>query len=63
MIVQIDVDECCGHGRCEEVAPELFEVRDDNLAHLLVREPDDSHKARLELAARTCPARAISVQT
>ena len=32
----IDLALCQGHGQCQEAAPNVFEVRDDGYAYLLV---------------------------
>ena len=41
------------------LAPEVFEVRDDGLAHVLAVEPDPELAARVAQAAEACPTRAI----
>ena len=60
MQVTVNFDLCCGHGICVDVAPDLFELRDDAKAYLLV-EPDESMRAQAESAARACPQMAIDV--
>jgi ferredoxin len=63
MKVAVTVDHalCEGHGQCQDVAPEYFEVRDDNLSHLL-REVDSAEGlARVQDAERRCPVDAITV--
>jgi ferredoxin len=62
MRIHVDLNVCQGHGQCEDVAPDLFEVRDDGYAHVLVDEvlnPDA--RARAQQAARRCPTEAIEL--
>jgi ferredoxin len=61
--VVIDYDRCEGHGRCQSAAPEVFEVRDDDRAYLLIEEPGEELRPKVERAARVCPRQAITVQT
>ena len=60
MRVSVDGSACMGHGRCYDVAPELFE--DDEQGYSVVR-PDGLVPARqadaARLAARLCPERAV----
>ena len=62
MKVSVDKDLCVGHGRCYDVAPELFE--DDEEGYAVVRgdgsvPPGQADAARL--AVRLCPERAVPV--
>ena len=60
MKAQIDLSLCEGHAKCMEAAPDIFEVRDDDLSHVLVEDiPEDQH-ARVLRAVRTCPRAAIT---
>ncbi|WP_336214893.1 ferredoxin [Nonomuraea sp. LPB2021202275-12-8] len=62
MKVRIDPERCQGHGRCYDLAPELFSEDDEGYG--LVRgdgmvPPDKQHTARL--AVSNCPERAIEI--
>ena len=62
MKVSVDNELCVGHGRCYDVAPELFE--DDEEGYAVVRgdgsvPPGQADAARL--AVRLCPERAVTV--
>jgi len=57
----IDTSLCEGHAKCMEAAPAVFEVRDDDLSHVLVDEIPDDQRERVTRAVRTCPRAAISV--
>jgi ferredoxin len=44
-----------------EVAPEVFEVRDDDFLYVLDETPPDELRPRVEEAVRRCPKAAISI--
>jgi ferredoxin len=62
MRVSVDASSCMGHGRCYEVAPELFGDDDDGYS-VVKRDglvyPRDAEAARL--AVRLCPERAVKL--
>lgn len=60
MKVQVNHDKCEGHGKCEMAAPEVFELRDDDLSYVLVDDVSEELKAKVERAIRLCPRQAIS---
>ena len=62
MRVVVNLDLCQGHGQCEEACPEVFELRDDGFAHLLMDYPDEGLRGKVEEAERRCPAGAIAVE-
>jgi ferredoxin len=62
MKVMVDRALCEGNGRCVEFAPEVFEVAADDKAHLLIEEPAEVIRGKVELAARLCPRQAISIK-
>jgi ferredoxin len=43
------------------VAPEIFEVRDDDFLYVLDETPDESKRSEVEEAVRRCPKQAISI--
>ena len=59
MEIQIDVSLCAGHGVCEALEPDIFEVGDDGKAHLLVDGVDEADRQQLEYAVRQCPEQAL----
>jgi ferredoxin len=61
MKVAIDEITCQGHGRCYEIAPEVF--TDDERGHGWVIEPDvpDARGEETRAAVTACPERAISL--
>jgi ferredoxin len=60
--MHIDLDKCTVHGLCEAIAEDVFEVRDDAQAHLLIEEPSEDRRADMEEAVDQCPTNAISIQ-
>lgn len=62
MKVVIDQDLCEGNLRCMNVAPDVFQVGDDDKAHLLIAEPGEQYREKVERAIRVCPRQAISIQ-
>jgi len=57
--VTIDESLCTGCGVCASNCPEIFEVGDDNLAHVLSGKCDTCD---LKEIATQCPVDAISVK-
>lgn len=60
MKVEVNHDKCEGHGKCEQAAPEVFELRDDDLSYVLVDEVPPEQKEKVDRAIRLCPRQAIS---
>ena len=61
MRIAVDFDKCKSNALCMGVAPEIFEVRDDNFLYVLQEEPPESARALVEEAVRDCPTQAISI--
>ncbi len=62
MKLQISSDRCQGHGRCYDLAPDLFGDDDEGFGQVLgdgVVSPDEDREARLAVA--NCPERAIEL--
>lgn len=62
MRVIVDFDRCESNALCMEVAPEVFEVRDDDFLYILNETPPDELRDKVEEAARVCPKQAITVE-
>ncbi|MFF7656649.1 ferredoxin [Streptomyces sp. NPDC007983] len=59
--VTAEVERCIGAGRCQSVAPELFDQTDHGEV-VVLRAPLDKEEVALALeAAELCPGRALSV--
>jgi ferredoxin len=59
--VEVDWDLCESNAICMGIAPEVFELRDDNYLYILQDNPPDSLRERCEQAVRQCPKQALSI--
>jgi ferredoxin len=62
MKVVVDYDVCESNAICMAVAPEVFEVRDDDFLYLLEEHPGEDLRPKIEEAVRRCPKQAISIE-
>ncbi len=63
MRIILDNERCQGHGRCYNLAPDLFAPDDDGYAVVLVEgDLDPEQEAQAQLAAANCPEYAITVE-
>lgn len=62
MKVVVDFDRCESNALCMGVAPDVFEVREDNFLYLLDEHPPESKRAEVEEAVLLCPKAAISIE-
>lgn len=62
MKVVVDTDRCGGHGLCEAIAPEYFEVQGNGLAEVQRPDiaPDDVED--VEDAVASCPTEALRIE-
>jgi ferredoxin len=61
MRVIVDFDLCESNALCMGLAPEVFEVRDDDVLYVLDENPPEELRTKVEAAVRTCPKNAISI--
>ena len=54
-------ENCIGCGQCEATCDEVFQVKDDGIAHV-VGEVKEEVKEDVEMAADGCPTSAINVE-
>jgi ferredoxin len=62
MQIHVDTDKCTGHGVCESILPEVFEVGEDGIVHLLTTELVESQRSDLESAVAECPTQALRLE-
>jgi ferredoxin len=59
MRVEVDLDRCTGHGICESIADDVFEVLDDGIVLIHDNERPESDRVRMQQAVTQCPAAAL----
>ena len=57
--IEIDDSLCTGCGLCASNCPEVFEISDDNIAHVI---DANSVTCNFKEAAEQCPVNAINVR-
>jgi ferredoxin len=62
MKVEVDLTKCTGHGICESIAEDVFEVQDDGT--VVIHEPQrpEADRARMQQAVTQCPAAALRLE-
>jgi ferredoxin len=61
MRVVVDYALCESNSVCMRLAPEVFEVQEDDRLHLKQERPPETLRARVEEAVRRCPKQALSL--
>ena len=59
--VVVDFDLCESNAICMQIAPEVFEVRDDDFLYVLDETPGDDLRAKVDESVQRCPKQAISI--
>jgi ferredoxin len=62
MRVVVDFALCESNALCVDVAPEVFEIRDDDRLYVLNETPPEELRAKVLAAARVCPKQAIKIK-
>jgi len=62
MKAQVDENACIGCGLCESTCPEVFKMKDDNIAEVIVDQVPAEAQASCREAAENCPTDAISLE-
>ena len=62
MRVVVDWDLCESNAVCMAVAPEVFEVDDDDNLNVLQEEPPEELRGKVEEAVRRCPKQALALE-
>ena len=62
MKAHVDRDTCIGCGVCPSVCPEVFEMRDDGLSHVIVDTVPAGAEDAAKDAEESCPVDAITVE-
>jgi len=62
MRIVVDFDLCESNAVCMGIAPEIFEVRDDDFLYVLDENPPESMRAKVVEAVQRCPKQAIAIE-
>jgi ferredoxin len=57
--IDVDLDRCTGHGICESIADDVFEVGDDGIVSISDNERPESDRDRMQQAVTQCPVAAL----
>jgi ferredoxin len=61
--IVVDFDACAAHGDCVAVAPEIFDLGDDDeVVNLLQDQPPEENRAAAQAAVDACPMAAIRIE-
>lgn len=61
MKIVVDRDVCEGHGMCEAMAHEFFEVDDDDQLHIIDDSPSEEDRQHVQAAIASCPVSALTL--
>ncbi len=61
MKIVVDYDLCEANALCMEAAPEVFRVEEDDTLTILIEQPGEDLRDKVEEAARLCPRQAITI--
>ncbi|MQA16047.1 MAG: ferredoxin [Pseudonocardiaceae bacterium] len=61
MRVEVDPNICEGHGQCNAVAPEVYDLDDDGYSVVKVPEPGPDLEEPAREGAAACPVQAITI--
>jgi ferredoxin len=57
----VNRDMCEAHARCVDIAPDIFELDDDDVLHIHKPRPGPDDEIRARRAVRSCPKTALSL--
>ena len=59
--VEVDLDLCQSHEVCESEAPEVFSVPKKEQVQVLMKDPGDELRSKVEAAVKYCPTHALRI--
>jgi len=62
MRVVVDFDLCEANALCMDACPEVFRVEEDDTLTILMEEPPEELREKVENAVRLCPRQAIRIE-
>ncbi|MBM7510337.1 ferredoxin [Nocardioides salarius] len=60
--IKVDFDLCESNALCEAMAPQVFELDDDDYLQLKTEQITDDNRADVERAVAACPRAAIRLE-
>ncbi|GHJ60354.1 ferredoxin [Nocardioides sp. OK12] len=60
--IKVDFDLCESNALCEAMAPQVFELDDDDYLQLKTEQTTDENRADVERAVAACPRAAIRLE-
>ncbi len=61
MKIIVDYDLCEANAVCMSKAPDVFKVDDEDNLHILIENPPEGLRDKVEEAVRLCPRQALSL--
>lgn len=62
MKIKVDFDLCEANAICMKVAPEVFQVDDNDELQVLNENPPEDMRAKIEESVRRCPRQALAIE-
>jgi ferredoxin len=62
MRIEVDREVCEGHGMCEAMAHEYFELDDDDNLVVLQESPPETDRGQVYAAVESCPVQALALR-
>jgi len=62
MRVVVDFDLCEANALCMDACPEVFRVEEDDTLTILMEEPPEELREKVENAVRLCPRQVIRIE-
>ncbi|MBV7702261.1 ferredoxin [Nocardia nova] len=62
MKVSVDFDQCEANGICVGIAPDVFELDDEDQLHILTADVPEDWLSDVETAVAQCPKAALRLQ-
>lgn len=59
--IKVDYDACESNAMCEALAPDIFQLDDEDLLQVLDDRVTEENRERVEQAVAACPKSAISI--
>jgi ferredoxin len=59
--VSVDPEVCEAHARCVGIAPDVFELDDEDVLHIRRPHPSAAELDRVRFAVRSCPKLALTL--